>query len=531
VPPEIPALWEDPASLRVLLASVVAMFALAIFPPYFSPGAEAIQTTLKDDPASLGLVVLAGIALGAGSILFGGAVGDTSGHRRWLLVGLSGLVLTSAFGVVSGEDGLLTAALLGAFWSGFAMPLGIATVADAYPTRAVQDMGIGLGLGSMGAAQVVAPIIQDLMADIVGLWAIWALPIVSASLALYLVRRHVPSHSPPEELRGRDVIGQALLAAVPLTIATFLIVLLPGSADLFALAGLAVLGAVGGIVLVLRHRRGQGLVPASATPGRMILVAMFVGVFMSFAVNAPLHYFGSFLRVVRDWGEIAAAVALLPHLVPLLLGGIWAPLLAYRFGYVRVILVSMVLLAVSTGLFALAAASTSYWWFITPLATLGLGLIFGATARAGLIMSRMPRSLPALANALNLAAMELGAILGSTVMTVMVMRFATEEYHDLLVEGGVASAMVDQATSDFRDALRSVAPGGTTVIPPERVEALLPGFREAMADGISLSLWLVTFAVAVATVAAALLFRWARSRDERPVASIQPDPAADLGGS
>jgi hypothetical protein len=146
-------------------------------------------------------------------------------------------------------------------------------------------------------------------------------------------------------------------------------------------------------------------------------------------------------------------------------------------------------------------------------------------------MSRMPRSLPALANALNLAAMELGAILGSTVMTVMVMRFATEEYHDLLVEGGVASAMVDQATSDFRDALRSVAPGGTTVIPPERVEALLPGFREAMADGISLSLWLVTFAVAVATVAAALLFRWARSRDERPVASIQPDPAADLGGS
>jgi len=55
VPPEVPALWEDPKRLRVLMASVVAMFALAIFPPYFSPGAEAIQTTLKDDPASLGL--------------------------------------------------------------------------------------------------------------------------------------------------------------------------------------------------------------------------------------------------------------------------------------------------------------------------------------------------------------------------------------------------------------------------------------------------------------------------------------------
>ena len=46
--------------LDLLLTSVVAMFALAIFPPYFSPGAEAIQTVLKDDPASLGLVVLLG---------------------------------------------------------------------------------------------------------------------------------------------------------------------------------------------------------------------------------------------------------------------------------------------------------------------------------------------------------------------------------------------------------------------------------------------------------------------------------------
>ena len=45
VPPEIPALWHESARLRVLVASVVSMFALAIFPPYFSPGAEAIQTT------------------------------------------------------------------------------------------------------------------------------------------------------------------------------------------------------------------------------------------------------------------------------------------------------------------------------------------------------------------------------------------------------------------------------------------------------------------------------------------------------
>ena len=39
------------------------MFALAIFPPFLSPGATAVQTQLKQDPTSLGLVVLAGIEL------------------------------------------------------------------------------------------------------------------------------------------------------------------------------------------------------------------------------------------------------------------------------------------------------------------------------------------------------------------------------------------------------------------------------------------------------------------------------------
>jgi hypothetical protein len=175
----------------------------------------------------------------------------------------------------------------------------------------------------------------------------------------------------------------------------------------------------------------------------------------------------------------------------------------------------------------LASSDTSFWWFITPLATLGLGMIFGATARAGLIMSRMPKSLPALANALNLASMELGAILGSTVMTVMMMRFATENYAERLASAAVEGTAAERAVSQFREALRSVAPGGTTDMPPEQVEGLLPGFREAMADGLSFSLWLVTIVTIGATILAAILFRWARGRDERPEDAIQRDPAAE----
>ena len=171
---------------------------------------------------------------------------------------------------------------------------------------------------------------------------------------------------------------------------------------------------------------------------------------------------------------------------------------------------------------------SSYIWFVTPLITLGLGMIFGATARSGLIMSRMPRSLPALANALNLAAMELGAILGSTVMTVLMMRSATERYEELLVEEAVETSTLEAAVEGFRDALRTVTPGGSTIMEPSRVEGLLPGFREAMADGLSWSLWLVTSVTVVATVVAWAGFHWARRRDDLPDAPIQPDPKAEI---
>jgi MFS family permease len=526
LPPEIPALWRDPRRFRVLIASAVSMFALAIFPPFLSPGAEAIQRNLKQDPGSLGLVVIAGIALGAGTLLLGGATGDVDGHRRWLLVGLTGLLATCLFGMAfQGDEGLLIAGLLGAFWSGFAMPLGIAIVADAYPERTVQDIGIGLGLASMGVAQIVAPVIQDVLHDLVGVWAIYLLPTAAGSLAFYLVWSRVPERRSAGDLARSHVLGQALLAAIPLTIATFLIVLLPGEADVLAMLGLLLLGAIGLVVSGIRRRRGRGILPAGVTPSRMIIVALFVGVFMSFALNAPLLYFGSYLRIVRDWGEWLAVAALIPHIVPLFLGGLYAPVLTRRYGYVRVILGSMLLLAAATALFALASADTTYWWFITPLALLGLGLIFGATARTGLIMARMPRALPGLANALNLASMELGAILGQTVMTVMVMRFATARYAERLATAAVDEAAAAEATEAFRAVLRTVQPGGTTELEPSRVEGLLPGFRESMTDGISIALWLVTIATLVAFAAAALLFRWARGKDERPEAPIQTDSA------
>lgn len=532
MPPEIPALYAERGPFRVLIASALALFALAIFPPFLSPGAAAVQNTLKEDPGSLALITLLGIAIGAGTLLFGGALGDTNGHRRWLLVGLAGLVVASVLGIFAGDsDAFLIIGLLAAFWSGFALPLGIAVLADAYPDRLVQDMAIGLGLGALGAAQIIAPPIMDVLADLIGDWATFILPIVTGGLALVLVWRDVPEQVVPESLRRRDVMAQALAAAIPLTIASLVIVLIPGEVDGIVLVALAIIAAFWVLFGLLRRRRGRGILPEGAAPGRMILVALFVGVFMSFAVNAPLLYFGSFLQVINGWDDISAAIAMIPHLIPLLLGGLLAPVLTHRYGYANVVVLSMVVLVVAVAGFALADADTGYLWFVAPLFLLGGGMIFGATARAGLILLRMPKELPGLANALNLASMELGAILGQTVMTVALMRFATGFYQDALAEAGVDEAQLETAVGGFREAINSVSPGGTTIIPPDRVEGLLPGFQAALADGLSLSLWFVTGLTLIATILTHFLFRWARSGDEEEPSEPTDEPQVEPEGA
>ena len=105
-------------------------------------------------------------------------------------------------------------------------------------------------------------------------------------LSLWLVRRNVPDLPPPEGIARRDLLLQVLLAAVPLTIAALMILALPSEVDLLVIGGFVVLGALGALVALLRRRRGHGIWPAGGAPGRMILVAMFVGVFMSFAATA-----------------------------------------------------------------------------------------------------------------------------------------------------------------------------------------------------------------------------------------------------
>ena len=343
------------------------------------PAQRPSRRTLKEDPTSLGLVVLAGIALGAGAILFGGAVGDTNGHRRWLLVGLIGLLASPAYSGSSAEKtACWPAALLGAFWSGFAMPLGIAIVADAYPERTVQDMGIGLGLGCLGCVAQSRGAHRPGHAGTTS-WASGPSGCLTDALsgAAGLVpgagrtcQRHiVPARSQEASrragsgaVRGRALDDRHVHHRAPARVRSMLL----------ALVGLAILGAIGAIAVLIVRRAPRPRHPARSCRARPHDSGGVVRgrVYVIRGQCAPALLWLLPACHPRSGREIPAAAALIPHLVPLLLGGIWAPILAYRYGYVRVILsVDGAAGVLDRGLFALASADRRRrtWWFILPL--------------------------------------------------------------------------------------------------------------------------------------------------------------------
>ena len=305
VPPEIPALWEDPGRLRDAhrerRRDVRAgdLPALLLSRGRGHPGRRSRTirpasgwwscwaSPWEPAPSSSAVPWATRPAIGAGSWW--------QLHRACSPPAVSGLVL--------GEDGLLRGGPARRLLERVRHAPGRGhrrrRLSDQ---RAVQDMGIGLGLGAWAVAQVIGPFIQDTS----GRHRRRCGPSGSCPSSARPCSRSTSSGagSTSRSHRRPGTSDNAMSSPkrchrgrCPLTAASFFIVLLPGrDVACWRSPGLAVLGAASAVMV---HRAcgdavGEGLLPGGAAPARMIVVAMFVGVFMSFAVNAPLHV----LRVV-----------------------------------------------------------------------------------------------------------------------------------------------------------------------------------------------------------------------------------------
>jgi MFS family permease len=292
---------------------VTAQFVLQLDFSIVNIALPTIRRELGFAPADLQWIVTA-YALAFGSLLlFGGRVGDRSGSRRVLLVGLA------AFGVASLAAGLSPtpiALIASRFAQGasaaFVAPQALAIITDLFAEGPGRTRALGIFQGATAAGASAGIVLGGVLTEFIGWRAVF---LVNPPIILVLViaiRRVLPANTRRADTH-LDIVGAALATG---SIALLIFGLSQGQQHGFAspaaLAALAVAVFLGTAFAIAQKRERAPVVPLSvlAEPARRAALSamLLIG-----AVVAGYVYFTSlYLQNVLRFSPLESGLAFIP---------------------------------------------------------------------------------------------------------------------------------------------------------------------------------------------------------------------------
>lgn len=337
--------------LGLALALVsAAQFVLQLDFSIVNVALPTIQRDLHMAPADLQWLVT-GYALTFGSLLlFGGRLGDLTGHRRLMTV-ITGLVL---FGLTSLSAGLAPTSLA-LIASRFAQgasaalvaPMTLALVTDLYTEGPGRTRALGIFQGATAAGASAGIVLGGILTQFIGWRAIFLVnPPIIIVLVLLMVRL-----LPRDATHARTKMDVAGAVLATTSIASLIFGLSQGQQHGFdsptaltALLGAAVLGVT---FVVVERRSPAPMLPFGllADPARRgALVVMFL---MGAVVAGYVYFTSLYLQRVLHFSALMTGFALIPATATVMITSMLiTPRLLGRFGVKPLLLLGLL----STGL-------------------------------------------------------------------------------------------------------------------------------------------------------------------------------------
>ncbi|MGW4804925.1 MFS transporter [Kitasatospora sp. NPDC004272] len=424
----------------VLVVGLVAAINLAV--PMLA------ASSLHPGSAQLLWIVDAYVLVFACLVIPGGAAGDRFGRKGVLLAGLltfaAGAVVTAA---APNTGVMLVGRVVSGVGAALVLPNGVGVLVHATrPERRGRALALwgavaGLGglVGNLGGGALLSSGSWRLL-----FWAVVPLALACA-LGVALVVR--PSGRSPRSL---DPAGTALLvlATVALLVG---IIEGPGSgwASPLVVGAFAVSALLWAVWVLVGLRTAHPLLDPRLFRIPMLSAAslgmfvMFFGSFALFYLNASLLQYG------RGFSLPQTGVAILPLVLPMIVGARFTPALAERIGFAATLLLAFGCLG--GGLFGLAsAAHASYPLYALWLVVIGAGFALAMPVLTVELTSSLPAHQAGVAGGLQSATRELGSAVGVAVAgTVLTSVFASAlpaAAHGLRsVPAALAAAPADRA--------------------------------------------------------------------------------------
>jgi len=382
----------------------------------------------------------ASYALAMGVLLVvGGRLGDRFGKRRMFLIGIAGFTLASlGCGLAAGPAMLIAGRLLQGGFGALLIPQGIGILISTF-SREQQPRAFTAFGPVLGASAVLGPIVAGFLisADIAGLaWRpIFLINIVLGSAGFLAAFRILPRDEPASAV-PIDGLGSGLLGA---SMFALIYGLIDGSTD--GWTALPILCLAGGAVLLagfgVRQRlAADPLILPSLLANRGFTAGLLLGLAFFAALNGLAYVISLFFQTALGLSPRAAAIALCPMMIGIIIAAFVCRPLVGRLGRVLVIIGLGITLAGAAGLWATVLAqgtAVSVWALAPSILVLGAGM---GTCISSIYEVAIGDVAPAEAGSASgslSAVQQLAAAIGSAVVTTV--------YFTQLAHHGAAHAM------------------------------------------------------------------------------------------
>ena len=459
----------------------------------------------------------------ATGLITGGKLGDRFGRKRIFLIGTTGFALASlACGLSGSLTELIAFRVVQGLFGAMLLPQTLAILRATFPAeRLAQAVGFWAGASSVAIAS--GPIIGGLLVEHVSWQAIFFVNVPVAALSVTVGTLVIRDSKDLSSGRGFDIPGVLFLSGGLFSLIWGLIRAESHGWGNASVVSFFAAAAILLIAFVVRQRVARSpLVPLSLFHSARFSAGVGLVVAVAFCLFGVLFYITLYLQRVHGYSPVGAGVRMLALTAVI---GVSAPLggmIVGRIGPRLPLAAGFTLIAIGLAGLSQLGPSSSYlgvWpWFL--LMGIAVGMVQTGASQA--IVGNAPRDRAGIASGIQTTALQVGAVLGTSVLgTIMSSRVASV-FSGKLASAGVPAQTAQHLSSASHAVAQGIVPpvGGSPAVAHAVTTASLNSFTSGLEAAFLVS-------TGVALVAAVAAFGLLRSPARSPSAeAMTPQPQA-----
>ncbi|MGV0992209.1 MAG: MFS transporter [Mycobacterium sp.] len=442
----------------------------------------------------------------ASLLIFGGKLGDMLGRKRMFLLGVSGFAAASVgIGLIGSVSGVIALRALQGVFGALLMPSTLAIVRKTFGPDKL-NTAIGIWGAASGVSVAAGPILGGILVEHYSWESVFYINVPIAVIAVILGAAAIVE-SRSDGVHRLDIAGILTLSG-SLFLTVYGLIKAPewGWLDAQTLAFLMGGALLMGAFIVAERHVPDPMLPLRLFANRSLSIGTAVVTVNFFALFGALFFMTLFLQNVQGFSPVQTGVRTLPLSAAMMVAAPLSGVLTERFGPRPAMVVGLGTVAGGLGLLTRLTAVSGYGAIWPAFALLGLGIGLVLTASSEAIVSNAPVDDAGVAGGLQSTAVQLGAVLGTTILGSVLSSRIGSTLQDSLTGQGVPLPIAEKLLPAKELVAKGLAPS-LPGAPGPLASAIVKGSHDAFMSGLQLSLGVGAAAAAVGAVLALFVRR------------------------